>query len=244
MTGVHEFKIANSATVPDVALSPSLELCFVAKLVNIPDIHRVLRLTFDNFSSHGRLTQTCSEVLLLNWQDWKSTEDAMITLVGVLGSPEEATKLIQELADGGIEKERISVIKESPELRGEEAKSRSLTGAEVGAIIGGLSGLTAGAILFFVPGIGPLLALGPIASALGGAGFGAITGGLYGAFADLGIEADDYRIYEDAIRHGGTLLAVQIDKKMEGFVKEMFERHGAMDLATRSEKWHITNRHA
>ena len=63
MTGVHEFKIANSATVPDVALPPpSLESCFVAKLVNIPDIHRVSRLALNDFNSHGPLAQTCSEV--------------------------------------------------------------------------------------------------------------------------------------------------------------------------------------
>ena len=63
MTGVHEFKIANSATVPNVALpSPSLESCFVAKLVNIPDIHCVFRLAFDNFNSLDPLAQTYSEI--------------------------------------------------------------------------------------------------------------------------------------------------------------------------------------
>jgi hypothetical protein len=60
MTGVHEFKIANSANVPDLALSPpSLESCVVAKLVNIPDIHCVSRLAFDDFNSHDPLAQTC-----------------------------------------------------------------------------------------------------------------------------------------------------------------------------------------
>ena len=47
MTGAHESKIAN---------------CFVAKLANIPDIHCVSRLAFDDFNSHGPLAQTCSEV--------------------------------------------------------------------------------------------------------------------------------------------------------------------------------------
>jgi hypothetical protein len=47
MTGVPEFKIAN---------------CFVAKLVNIPDIHCVSRLAFDDFNSPNPLAQTCSEV--------------------------------------------------------------------------------------------------------------------------------------------------------------------------------------
>ena len=50
MTGVHEFKIAN---------------CFVAKLVNIPDIHRVSRLVFDDFNSHSLLAQTYSDAPLL-----------------------------------------------------------------------------------------------------------------------------------------------------------------------------------
>ena len=63
MPGVHELKIADSATVPDAALPPpSLESCFVATLVNIPDIHCVLRLVCDNFNSHGPLAQICSEV--------------------------------------------------------------------------------------------------------------------------------------------------------------------------------------
>ena len=47
MNGVHEFKVVN---------------CFVAKLVNIPDIHRISRLAFNDFNSHGPLAQTCSEV--------------------------------------------------------------------------------------------------------------------------------------------------------------------------------------
>ena len=71
MTGVHEFTFfkisANSVNVLDFSLpTPSLESCFVAKLVNIPDIHRVSRLAFDVFlkrvNSHGPLAQTCSEV--------------------------------------------------------------------------------------------------------------------------------------------------------------------------------------
>jgi hypothetical protein len=65
MTGIHEFKTANSAIIPEIALPPpSMESCFVApqghffrlpvgnlqgaKLVNIPDIHCVSRRAFDD----------------------------------------------------------------------------------------------------------------------------------------------------------------------------------------------------
>jgi hypothetical protein len=68
MTGIHELKITNSATVPDVALPPpSLESCVVAKLANIPDINCVSRLAFGNFYSHGcspRLIQRFLKTLL------------------------------------------------------------------------------------------------------------------------------------------------------------------------------------
>ena len=47
MTVIHELKITN---------------CFVAKLVNIPDIHCVFRLAFDNFNSLDPLAQTYSEI--------------------------------------------------------------------------------------------------------------------------------------------------------------------------------------
>jgi stress response protein YsnF len=64
-----------------------------------------------------------------------------------------------------------------------------------------------------IPGIGPILAAGPIAAALGGAlggaGLGPVTGGLIGALTDMGVPEHEARHYENAVREGKTLLTVR-----------------------------------
>ena len=67
--------------------------------------------------------------------------------------------------------------------------------AGIGAAIGGVGGLllsAAGALT--IPVIGPILAAGPIAAALTGAGIGAAAGGLIGALTESGVPEEDAEI--------------------------------------------------
>ncbi|MFO7170633.1 MAG: hypothetical protein DIU80_021600, partial [Chloroflexota bacterium] len=74
-------------------------------------------------------------------------------------------------------------------------------GQATGAVIAGLVALA-------VPGIGPLLAIGPLAAALGGAAVGGALGGLIGSLSGLGIPTEQAREYEEAVRSGKAIVTV------------------------------------
>ena len=67
-----------------------------------------------------------------------------------------------------------------------------------------MAGLAVGAGALFIPGIGPLIAAGPIAGMLSGAAAGGIAGGLI----DWGIPAEESHHYEEDVKQGKTLVAV------------------------------------
>src|SRR3982751_935132 len=92
-----------------------------------------------------------------------------------------------------------------------KAPEGATTGAASGAMVGGVLGWLAGIGALAIPGIGPLLAAGPIVAALAGAGAVGITGGIVGALAGLGIPEYEAKRYEGRVKHGGILLSVHCD---------------------------------
>jgi hypothetical protein len=78
------------------------------------------------------------------------------------------------------------------------------TGAATGGVIGGTLGLLAGIGALAIPGIGPLIAAGPIIAPLAGLGMGGAVGGLVGALVGTGIPEHEAKRYEgrgDERRH-------------------------------------------
>ena len=78
--------------------------------------------------------------------------------------------------------------------------------AAKGAAIGAVAGLAAGLLALTVPGIGLVLAAGPLAAAIAG---GAVVGGVYGGLRDIGIEERHARTYEEW-SHIVTLCYAQV----------------------------------
>ena len=85
------------------------------------------------------------------------------------------------------------------------------TGAAVGGTVGGVVGVLTGLGLLAIPGVGPLVAAGWLATSLAGVGVGAAAGGLVGALVKSGVPHEQAAVYEENIRRGGTLVAVQAD---------------------------------
>jgi hypothetical protein len=75
--------------------------------------------------------------------------------------------------------------------------------AGIGAAIGGVGGLLLSFAGMAIPGVGPVLAAGPIVAALGGAGLGAAAGGLIGVLTESGIPEDEAGLYAEGVRRGG-----------------------------------------
>jgi uncharacterized protein YjbJ (UPF0337 family)/uncharacterized membrane protein len=97
-----------------------------------------------------------------------------------------------------------------------------------GAVVGAVAGLAAGLLALTVPGIGLVLAAGPLALAAAG---GAIAGGVYGSLRDIGIEEQHARGYEERVRGGHVLMTALVPSFDQGRTREILSEYGAEDIS-------------
>jgi hypothetical protein len=171
------------------------------------------------------------------------------TIVGLYDDFQDARQAVEELVENGFSHENISLIANDVNETLRNEAQRSVRGADLepnsdvgsiagmGAMMGGLAGFLLGLAALAIPGIGPVLAAGPVAAALGGAGIGAVTGGLLGALADSGISNDDATIYAEGIRRGGTLLTIYTSQAEAGRAAEILNRHNPVNIEERVNEW-------
>ena len=120
--------------------------------------------------------------------------------------------------------------------KGTKAPEGAMAGAGSGAVVGGVLGWIAGIGALAIPGVGPLIAAGPIMAALAGMGVGGAIGGITGALVGLGIPEYEAKRYEGRVRQGGILLSVHSDSsEWTKRAKEILERTGAQDIAATGE---------
>jgi hypothetical protein len=110
------------------------------------------------------------------------------------------------------------------------------TGAGIGAGLGGAAGLLAGLGLLAIPGLGPVVAAGWLASTALGATAGAATGGVVGALTQAGISDEEAPLYAEGVRRGGTLVSARVpDADRARF--EAILNQSAVNLRDRSAAW-------
>jgi uncharacterized protein (TIGR02271 family) len=138
------------------------------------------------------------------------------TVVGLFRKTLGAERAIRDLKDAGFPDSQIGVLMRDPdeerrlaEQTGTKAGEVAAAGAVTGGVLGGLVGLLAGVGALVIPGVGPLIAGGALASTLAGAGIGAAAGGLVGALIGLGIPEEEARYYERGLQEGGILVSVE-----------------------------------
>ena len=109
-------------------------------------------------------------------------------------------------------------------------------GAGTGAAVGGVLGWLVGIGALAIPGIGPLLAAGPVVAALAGAGAGGATGGLVGGLIGAGIPEVEAKRYAGRIREGGYLITVHCDDSAWAKrAQEVLEATGGKDVVKTHE---------
>jgi hypothetical protein len=118
-----------------------------------------------------------------------------------------------------------------------KAPEGATTGGVAGGIAGGVLGWLTGVGLLSIPGLGPLVAAGPIVSALAGAGAVGTLGGIVGALVGMGIPEYEAKRYEGRIREGGILVSTHCDSsEWVKRAKEIMEQTGAQEIASAVEK--------
>ena len=117
-----------------------------------------------------------------------------------------------------------------------KAPEGATAGASTGAVLGGALGLLAGIGALAIPGVGPLIAAGPIMAGLAGLGVGGAVGGFTGALIGLGIPEYEAKRYEGRIKEGGILLSVHCDTSDQiKRAKEIMKIAGAEDISSTGE---------
>src|SRR5215471_327894 len=166
-----------------------------------------------------------------------------VAVFGIFRSREAVEEAVGALEEVGFRNTDISVL--LPENEGtkdlahekhtkapEGAAAGGVTGGAIGGILGGLIGVG----LIAIPGLGPLVAAGPIIAALTGVGSGGVVGGIIGALAGLGIPEYEAKRYEGRIKTGGLLLSVHCDDaEWTRKAMEILIYNGAEDVASTGE---------
>ena len=155
------------------------------------------------------------------------------TVVGMFKNQVDAERAIDRLKEAGFSENQIGVAmrdrsqqQELIEGTGTQAAEGAATGALSGGVLGGVIGLLAGVGALAIPGVGPIIAGGALASTLAGAGIGAAAGGLIGALMGMGIPEEDARHFDEGFRAGGTLVTVDAGTREEA-ARECLREAGA-----------------
>jgi hypothetical protein len=134
---------------------------------------------------------------------------------GIVRTESVARAAVDALRSEGFDKERISLLAREtahpqpiPAETGEAV--RTSHGIAVGAAVGGALGWLAAVAALSIPGIGAVVAAGPIITALGGAAVGAASGMVAGSFVGLGLSEIEAREFQEAAVRGEIVLAVEV----------------------------------
>jgi hypothetical protein len=163
---------------------------------------------------------------------------------GIYTSETAANNAVDRLTAAGFSNQDVSVLmsdkqssKDFAAEKNTKAPEGAATGVGVGGAVGGTLGLLAGIGALAIPGVGPLIAAGPIMAALAGLGVGGAVGGLVGALVGMGIPEYEAKRYEGRVKDGGILLSVHCDSSEEvSKAKEILKATGAEDIASSGEK--------
>ena len=162
---------------------------------------------------------------------------------GIYRNRLEVEQAVDALRAEGFRSTDISVLfpenegtKDFAHEKATKAPEGTAAGAGTGAVVGGALGWLAGIGALAIPGVGPLIAAGPIVAALTGVGVGGAIGGISGALIGMGIPEYEAKRYEGRVKEGGLLLSVHSDNSdWTRKAKDILERTGADDVSSTGE---------
>ena len=157
----------------------------------------------------------------------------MAIVVGVFEDYAEAQASVQDLVARGFSNETISVVGRRGDEPDPPPADIDTSGTAIGVGTGAVLGGTLAAMGLAVPGIGWLVAAGPLAAALAGASIGAAAGGVIGVLVDIGVPTAEAEEYAAAVRTGATLVTVTVDDSQADTAMALLRRHRAVDVEER-----------
>lgn len=169
----------------------------------------------------------------------------MTTVVGIFTARGEAERAIWAVEANGIPGDRLSLVFPDdrslagvPTTEAEPPGIGRTLGGVVGGAAGAAHGLQAGALVsMFVPGVGPVVALGLLGAVVLGVAGVAVGQALESSLQE-GLPKDEIYVYEDALRQGRSLVVAQAaDAAQAEAARRVLADAGAQSLDAARERW-------
>ena len=157
-------------------------------------------------------------------------------VLGLFDDADRAARTARALRDLGISKERVSIVARTHDEEGALAKAADASpGAELedsrtAARLGELSAHLLAAIALVMPGIGPIVADGPLSAGLGEAA-GHLAGGIAKMLEHAGLSGADAEAWESRIEEGAVLLGAHVTDASVAPTRAAIEQYGAARVA-------------
>lgn len=171
----------------------------------------------------------------------------MRTIVALYDDFARASEAVEALVSAGYDRDNISVLTADPsgeyanQLQAQKTSDEVAENAAAGAVSGGALGGAIGVILglgaLAIPGIGPVVAAGPLVAGLVGAGVGAVTGGILGTLVDWGVPREEAAYYYEGVRRGGALVVVTAISNQVDSISEILDDYDPVNIKRRSAYW-------
>lgn len=158
----------------------------------------------------------------------------MRTVTRLFDDYDQARRAVGALENAGFSSSDVSLVSrynDSGELT--DDSSAAATGATIGGMAGAGAGILTALGVIAIPGIGPLVAAGVLATTLAGAAAGAASGGLVGALVDYGESDVDANTYSEAVRRGSTLVTVRAEEGRAVQAEAILNQHEPVNVGTR-----------
>ncbi|TPI76724.1 hypothetical protein [Mesorhizobium sp. B2-8-9] len=165
----------------------------------------------------------------------------MQTITALFDDYDDAADAVGELESIGVPSSDISIMANN--ARGwyrntqSPAAEDAASGAGIGAVVGGAGGLATGLGAMAIPGVGPVVAAGWLASTAAGAVAGAIVGGaaggIIGSLTDAGVPEEDAHVYAEGVRRGGTLVTARVEDDLASEAREVLHSSASVNIADR-----------
>ena len=156
-------------------------------------------------------------------------------LYDTYGDAQRAVKALETAGFTNSEIGLVSRYRDDETLA--ETSSGAASGAAAGAVLGGGTGLLAALGVIAIPGIGPLVAAGVLATTLVGAAGGGAVGGLLGSLTDYGVSEDDAHLYSEAVRRGSSLVTVRADDERAAKAESILDANRPINTRERREAY-------
>ena len=157
-------------------------------------------------------------------------------VLALFPNPSAAAAAARGLRALGVPRERVSIVARSHDEEGivasvaEASPGSEIEDSKTATRLGELSAHVLAAIALVMPGIGPIVADGPLAAGLGEAA-GHLAGGVAGTLENAGLPAAAAKLWENRIARGDFLVGAHVHEAQVPGASDALRQAGGLEVA-------------